>query len=66
MNFLKKIFKKKPPYVSPVEQFLLEFDKEHPNLSRSQQAEIKKFSRINYLRDHVVKPDDKNKNWEGF
>jgi len=41
-------------YVSEVTVFLKEFDKKHPELSASQQAEIKKYERINKLRDHAV------------
>jgi hypothetical protein len=38
-------------YVSPIDQYLEEFDKTHP-LTASQKAEIKKYRRIDDLRDH--------------
>lgn len=47
----KKRFKN---YVSPIDQFLARFDQTH-KLSRSQQAEIDKYKRIEKLRDHASK-----------
>lgn len=38
-------------YVSPLDQFLAEFDKEHPGLSKSQKHEVNKYRRIYRLRD---------------
>ena len=47
-------FKKKTVgYVSEIDKFLNEFNSTQP-LSESQQAEIKKFKRIHYLRDHRI------------
>jgi uncharacterized protein YeaO (DUF488 family) len=67
IKFLKKIFGHQPEYfVSDAEKFLYEFDKTHPKKSDSQLREMKKHERVAYLRDHVVKDDNKNKLWEGF
>lgn len=38
-------------YVSELDQFLKSLDNQHPPLSRSQQKEIKKYKRIDALRD---------------
>lgn len=46
-------------YVSPMDQFLNEFDQEHPELSKSQLKERAKYQRIYYLRDVSDRPDDK-------
>lgn len=46
-------------YVSPIDQFLTQFDRDHPHLSKSQQKEKAKYSRIYYLRDVVDHPDEK-------
>ena len=66
MNFLRKIFgvKNDKFFVSGIDKFMEEFDASHPQLSASQLKEIHKYNRIDYLRDHVVKNDQKL--WEGF
>ena len=38
-------------YVSEIDQFMQEFDKKHPEPSKSQQREIEKHQRIFRLRD---------------
>ena len=54
-------------YVSEVDQFLWRFDKQHPELSKSQQAEIAKAKRVSYLRDHVVQvKSSSQKLWDDF
>lgn len=41
----------KTGFVSEIDQFLQEFDKEHPELSKSQQKEKAKYKKVYYLRD---------------
>jgi len=53
-------------YVSEVDQFLQQFDQQQPNLSKSQQKELAKYSRIHYLRDTADRPEETTKLWEGF
>lgn len=53
-------------YVSPLDQFLNEFDKTHPKLSLSQQREQKKFARIYKLRDYPTQPETPENFWEKF
>ena len=66
-KFLKKILGHQPEYfVSEAEKFLYEFDKIHPGKSDSQLREMKKHEQVAYLRDRVVKENDKNNLWEGF
>jgi hypothetical protein len=44
--------KKNTGYVSEIDQFLQEFDKQHPELSASQRKEKLKYARLNQLRDN--------------
>lgn len=44
-------------FVSEIDQFLTEFDKTHPK-SASQLAEIKKYDRLDQLRDIPRAPKD--------
>jgi hypothetical protein len=55
-------------YVSDLDQFLQEFNQQHPQLSQTQQQEVTKYRRIYRLRDeHDNKPVVAvNKLWEGF
>jgi hypothetical protein len=54
-------------YVSGMDKFLKKFDKDHPQLSPSQQKEQDKYKRIYKLRDTDEKPAaDEKKLWEGF
>lgn len=46
-------------YVTPIDQFLKQFDIEHPGLSKSQQKEVEKYRRIHQLRDVADRPDEK-------
>lgn len=41
-------------YVSSLDQFLHQFDKEHPELSTSQKKEVAKYTRIYELRDNPL------------
>lgn len=45
-------------YVSPIDQFIMHFDKDHPELSKSQLKEKAKYSRIYYLRDVADRADE--------
>lgn len=66
MNLLRIFARNKiSNYVSPIQEFLQGFDEQNPKKSASQRQEIKKLSRIFYLRDHVVK-EEKTNIWEGF
>ena len=55
-------------YVSDLDQFLQEFNQQHPQLSQTQQQEVTKYRRIYRLRDeHDNKPTVAvTKLWEGF
>ena len=53
-------------YVSPLDQFLKKWDKEHPHKSASQLAEIKKYARVFKLRDDPNASDGKKDLWEDF
>jgi hypothetical protein len=54
-------------YVSGLDKFLNKFDKDHPQLSKSQQKERDKYERIYRLRDSDEKQvEDGKKLWEGF
>jgi len=65
--FFEKIFHKKDKrFVSGLDKFITAFDEKHPQKSLSQQAEIKKYKRIIYLRDNVDKRQKESKIWESF
>ncbi len=53
-------------FISEAEKFLRQFDATNPLKSGSQLKEIAKYNRVNYLRDHTIKSDEKTKLWEGF
>lgn len=53
-------------YVSPLDQFLANFDQEHPGLSKSQKKEIAKYRRIYHLRDDAERKESDSKLPEGF
>lgn len=46
-------------YVSPVDKFIFQFDRDHPELSKSQKKEIAKYERIYKLRDDPNAVDGK-------
>ncbi|KTD27526.1 hypothetical protein E3983_09685 [Legionella israelensis] len=52
-------------YVSPYDEFLYKFDREHEK-SKSQVKEIKKHERIAKLRDDPNAQDEKEKIWSEF
>lgn len=53
-------------YVSEIDQVLQAFDREHPELSLSQQKEKEKYRRIYFLRDHIERLTTVIKLWEKF
>ncbi len=54
-------------YVSGMDLFLQQFDREHPGLSLSQEKEIAKYRLIYYLRDVAERRESRIKKiWEGF
>jgi len=53
-------------YVSEVDRFLKEFDKQHTELTALQKEEIAKHERIDEKRDHSKKALDKDKIWSDF
>lgn len=53
-------------YVSEIDKFLLEFDKQHPTLSLSQKIEIAKLQRVYRLRDDAKSTDSEKKLWDDF
>lgn len=53
-------------YVSEIDQFLANFDKEHPKLSKSQAKEVEKYERIYFLRDTENRPESPKKLWKEF
>jgi hypothetical protein len=57
---------KQTNYVSGIDQFLQEFDKQHPELSKSQRKEIEKSQRISRLRDKKEAVDPNKTIWDNF
>jgi len=53
-------------FVSEEDKFLKQFDKNHPELTLSQQVEIEKHKRIAKLRDEKEITAEERKIWEGF
>jgi hypothetical protein len=53
-------------YTSEIDQFFHEFDKQHPEASKSQKKEQAKYCRIYQLRDTTERLDDNKKLWDGF
>ncbi len=58
--------KKQMSYVSEIDKFLAEFDRSHPELSKSQQKEIAKHERIYRLRDDPTYTEPTTTLWEEF
>ncbi|KTD49841.1 hypothetical protein Lrub_0283 [Legionella rubrilucens] len=52
-------------YVSPIDKFLHQFDADHEK-SASQLKEIKKYERINALRDNPNLPELESEIWRDF
>ncbi|HSW69163.1 MAG TPA: CBU_0585 family protein [Gammaproteobacteria bacterium] len=53
-------------YVSDIDCFLQDYDKKHPELSKSQQKEIAKLKRIYRLRDDKNAGDLSSELWDEF
>jgi hypothetical protein len=54
-------------FVSELDQFLQEFDHQHPILSQTQQKEVNKYRRVYKLRDgSTTEAITEPKLWEGF
>lgn len=53
-------------YVSEATQFLQEIDQKPDAWSSSREAEVKKYERINELRDQVQPEKPASKIWSGF
>ncbi len=53
-------------YVSDVDRFLREYDKKHPELSKSQLNEIAKLKRIYRLRDDATASETSPTLWDEF
>lgn len=54
-------------YTSELDEFLENFDKNHPNLSAAQRAEAEKYQRIYRLRDNANATDPKKSTfWDKF
>lgn len=53
-------------YVSDLDRFLQEYDKKHPELSKSQQKEIAKLKRIYRLRDDAAASETSSPLWTEF
>lgn len=53
-------------YTSKLDEFLEEFDKNHPQLSLSQRQEIDKYRRIYALRDNPEVKDANPMLWDKF
>lgn len=53
-------------YVSEIDQFLQQFDKQHPEKTLSQQKEIAKHQRVYSLRDNPDRFETPIKLWDEF
>lgn len=53
-------------YVSEIDQLLLSFDQQNPELSSSQCKERQKYLNIYFLRDNAERPETTTLMWEGF
>ena len=53
-------------YVSDIDRFLQDYDKKHPELSKSQQKEIAKLKRIYRLRDDAKASEVSQTLWDEF
>lgn len=53
-------------YTSELDQFLSDFDKNHPRLSASQRAEKEKYARLYRLRDNPKQPETDETFWDKF
>lgn len=53
-------------YTSHTDQFLAKFSKTHPGKSHAQHQEIKKYQRLNKMRDQAVPAASNDKFWDKF
>ena len=53
-------------YTSELDDFLMDFDKRHPQLSRSQRMELDKYKRVYERRDKPEEPSADKSFWAGF
>jgi hypothetical protein len=53
-------------YISPLDQFLSDFDKKNSKKSDSQQVEIRKYFRVFKLRDNKNADSGKKSFWDKF
>jgi hypothetical protein len=65
-EFVMYAKEKQTHYVSGIDQFLQEYDKNHPTLSKSQRKEIEKNLRIARLRDMPAVVESHKKLWDEF
>jgi hypothetical protein len=65
MFIIKDLFNKNY-YTSKIDEFLAEFDKNHPRLSRSQRLEKEKYAKIFAKRDKVGTYENKPDFWDQF
>ena len=60
------IIKQDTHFVSELDEFLQEWDKQHSTLSTAQQNEIHKHEKIAEHRDNAQPNDNSNSIWEDF
>lgn len=65
MQLLKNLFNL-TYYTSELDDFLANFDKNHPKLSTSQRKEIEKYTRIFNLRDKPNQTELTQEFWDNF
>lgn len=53
-------------YTSELDQFLEEYEKNHPKLTLSQRKEVEKYARIHQLRDNPTQSEKTTDIWEDF
>lgn len=53
-------------YISELDEFLSEYDKNHPKLSASQRKEMEKYAKVYKLRDLPEPPLSKDSLWDNF
>lgn len=60
------IKKQDTKFVSEIDQFFHDWDNKHPDLSKSQQQEIRKHQRIADMRDKQTNDQSDNLIWQDF
>lgn len=68
LSSLQRLFRRNllSLYKSDADKFLANFDKQHPNKSKSQVHEIAKAKYIAELRDNPHPKDEQSKIWQDF